>query len=209
MFPTHHGEAAVWLIRPSSPAGTGAGRRCRPVPKRHSWPHCRSARPTWASGCGPARVTAPVRGSVGLPNHLRRAGGPGWALVGDAGYHRDPISGHGITDALRDADLLAAAADRMLRDPADEAVAMTAYGQQRNDAVRDTFRITRELAEFPHPRRFAQAAARPEQGAGRRSPTADLAARPAVGLRQSSALLRSRWMGVQTAWGGGTPPAHG
>ena len=37
-----------------------------------------------------------------------------------------------------------------------EAVAMTAYGQQRNDAIRDTFRITRELAQFPHPRRFAE-----------------------------------------------------
>jgi flavin-dependent dehydrogenase len=97
-----------------------------------------------------------VRGSVALPNHVRQAAGPGWALVGDAGYHRDPISGHGLTDAFRDADLLAEAADRMLRDPADEAVAMTAYGQQRNGAIRDTFRITRELAEFPHPRRFAE-----------------------------------------------------
>jgi flavin-dependent dehydrogenase len=63
---------------------------------------------------------------------VRQAAGPGWALVGDAGYHRDPISGHGLTDAFRDAELLAEAADRMLRDAADEAVAMSAYGQQRN-----------------------------------------------------------------------------
>ena len=34
----------------------------------------------------------------------RRAGGPGWALVGDAGYFRDPLTAHGITDALRDAE---------------------------------------------------------------------------------------------------------
>jgi flavin-dependent dehydrogenase len=102
------------------------------------------------------QVTAPVRGSVALPNHVRQAAGPGWALVGDAGYHRDPITGHGLTDAFRDAELLAEAADRMLRDPADEAVAMTAYGQHRNDAIRDTFRITRELARFPAPRRFAE-----------------------------------------------------
>ena len=52
-------------------------------------------------------IRTPLRGTVALPNHVRRAGGPGWALVGDAGYHRDPITGHGITDAFRDAELLA------------------------------------------------------------------------------------------------------
>ena len=97
-----------------------------------------------------------MRGSVGLPNHLRRAAGPGWALVGDAGYHRDPITGHGLTDAFRDAELLAEAADAVLRDAADEPVAMAAYEQQRDDAIRDTFRITRALAAFPQPERFAE-----------------------------------------------------
>ena len=45
----------------------------------------------------------------GQVGHVRRAHGPGWALVGDAGYFKDPISAHGITDALRDAELLARA----------------------------------------------------------------------------------------------------
>jgi 2-polyprenyl-6-methoxyphenol hydroxylase-like FAD-dependent oxidoreductase len=40
---------------------------------------------------------------------MRRPWGPGWALVGDAGYWKDPISAHGLTDALRDAELLAGA----------------------------------------------------------------------------------------------------
>ena len=44
-----------------------------------------------------------------MPNHLRRAHGPGWALVGDAGYHRDAVTGHGLSDAYRDAELLAVA----------------------------------------------------------------------------------------------------
>ena len=61
------------------------------------------------------QVTAPLRGYVALPNHVRRPSGPGWALVGDAGYHRDPITGHGMTDAFRDAELLADAADAVLR----------------------------------------------------------------------------------------------
>jgi 2-polyprenyl-6-methoxyphenol hydroxylase-like FAD-dependent oxidoreductase len=46
----------------------------------------------------------------GVKGHLRRPVGPGWALVGDAGFFRDPITAHGITDALRDAELLARAA---------------------------------------------------------------------------------------------------
>jgi flavin-dependent dehydrogenase len=47
-----------------------------------------------------------MRSFPGQPGHLRRSHGPGWALVGDAGYFKDPITAHGITDALRDAELL-------------------------------------------------------------------------------------------------------
>ena len=47
-----------------------------------------------------------VHGWRGVPGHVRRSFGPGWALVGDAGYFKDPITTHGITDALRDAELL-------------------------------------------------------------------------------------------------------
>src|SRR5690606_34546608 len=45
----------------------------------------------------------------GVPGYLRAAHGPGWALVGDAGYFKDPVVAHGLTDALRDAELLARA----------------------------------------------------------------------------------------------------
>ena len=41
------------------------------------------------------------RGTQGL---LRQAHGPGWLLVGDAGFFRDPLTSHGISDALRDAE---------------------------------------------------------------------------------------------------------
>lgn len=59
----------------------------------------------------PDRMAAAVpigrlHGWAGLPGHLRQCWGPGWALVGDAGYFKDPITSHGITDALRDAELL-------------------------------------------------------------------------------------------------------
>ena len=48
-----------------------------------------------------------LRNVRGLPpGYLRSAYGPGWALVGDAGHWLDPMSTHGLTGALRDAELL-------------------------------------------------------------------------------------------------------
>ncbi len=51
----------------------------------------------------------PTRGTSDLPNVVRAAHGPGWALAGDAGLVMDPITGLGIGHALRDAELLSAA----------------------------------------------------------------------------------------------------
>lgn len=50
-----------------------------------------------------------LRTWTGRPGFIREAQGPGWALVGDAGSFLDPLSSHGITDALRDAERLALA----------------------------------------------------------------------------------------------------
>ncbi len=49
---------------------------------------------------------SPVRTFTGEPGWLRRPYGPGWTLVGGAGFWKDPISAHGLTDALRDAELV-------------------------------------------------------------------------------------------------------
>jgi flavin-dependent dehydrogenase len=60
-----------------------------------------------------ARVLPALPPSVsvfrGRPGHLRSAAGRGWLLVGDAGFFRDPLTAHGITDALRDAEGAASA----------------------------------------------------------------------------------------------------
>jgi flavin-dependent dehydrogenase len=55
-----------------------------------------------------AERIAPVRGRGDLVNFLRVPAGRGWALVGDAGQHKDPIFGQGIGDAVRSAKLLSA-----------------------------------------------------------------------------------------------------
>ena len=79
-------------------------------------------------------ATAPpsTRTFTGQPGYLRRPWGPGWALVGDAGSWKDPVSAHGLTDALRDADLLARAVVAVHRGEATEPQAYAEY-----EAVRD------------------------------------------------------------------------
>jgi 2-polyprenyl-6-methoxyphenol hydroxylase-like FAD-dependent oxidoreductase len=101
------------------------------------------------AGAGAAETMTPVRTASRLPNHVRAAAGPGWALVGDAGYHRDPITGHGITDAFRDAELLAVALGRALRGEVPEDEALAAYASERDRALAPIFDVTCRLAAFP------------------------------------------------------------
>lgn len=91
-----------------------------------------------------AEVTAPWRGAGDLRNFFRVPHGPGWALVGDAGYHRDPITGRGIADALRGAELLSAALTGVWRGRTTYDVALAAYGQARDAFVRPLYDFTVE-----------------------------------------------------------------
>jgi flavin-dependent dehydrogenase len=66
----------------------------------------REVAPALAGQLEHAAPVARFRTFPGQRGFLRRAHGPGWALVGDAGSFKDPSTAHGITDALRDAELL-------------------------------------------------------------------------------------------------------
>jgi len=96
-----------------------------------------------------ARRTSPVQGMLRQPNQLRQAFGPGWALVGDAGYYRDAVTAYGISDAFRDAELLAVALDQALGDAEQEPAALAGYQQQRDQALREIFELTCRLAAYP------------------------------------------------------------
>lgn len=87
----------------------------------------------------------------GVLNFFRRPFGPGWALVGDAGYTRDPITAQGITDAFRDAELCATAIDEAFGGgrPYDEA--MTGYQQTRDNQVMPIYEFTTQLASLEPP----------------------------------------------------------
>jgi len=90
-------------------------------------------------------------GTGDLPFFFRKPHGPGWALVGDAGYHKDPITAEGITDAFRDADLLAGAIDAGLsgRRPLDDALAE--YERTRNEEAMPLYDFTYQLAALETP----------------------------------------------------------
>ena len=85
---------------------------------------------------------ARLHGFAGHPGFFRRAHGPGWALVGDAGYFKDPLTAHGITDALRDAELVASAIE------AGSDAALADYQEQRDAASLDLFETTDAIASF-------------------------------------------------------------
>jgi menaquinone-9 beta-reductase len=71
--------------------------------------------PGLASRLNDARLSGPVIGVGPLARRVRRAAGPGFALVGDAAGFFDPFTGEGIYRALRGAELLAAGPDTYAR----------------------------------------------------------------------------------------------
>jgi 2-polyprenyl-6-methoxyphenol hydroxylase-like FAD-dependent oxidoreductase len=91
------------------------------------------------------------RGTGHLPNFLRRPYGDGWALVGDAGYHKDPILALGITDAFRDAELLADAVDAGLTGRRPLAAALAGYEGRRDALAAQGFENTLRFAELQPP----------------------------------------------------------
>lgn len=97
----------------------------------------------------PDRVAAAVpvgrlHGWAGLPGYLRQCWGPGWALVGDAGYFKDPITSHGITDALRDAELLVDSMTGRLTAPE----ALSSYQATRDGLSNRLFAATEAVAAY-------------------------------------------------------------
>ncbi len=98
--------------------------------------------PELAEHVASARPSDKLRAFAGVPGFLRRAVGPGWALVGDAAYFRDPITAHGITDAFREAELLS----RAFVERGGEALAE--YRAGRDDRVRGLLDVTHSIASF-------------------------------------------------------------
>jgi 2-polyprenyl-6-methoxyphenol hydroxylase-like FAD-dependent oxidoreductase len=106
--------------------------------------------PEFAARLAGATRVAPFTGGA-VPNFLRKPYGPGWALVGDAGYTKDPITAQGMSDAFRDAELCAAALDEVFRGAASFEDAMAAYQLTRDAQVLPIYDFTTELATLAPP----------------------------------------------------------
>jgi len=99
------------------------------------------------------RAATRVEGFHGaaVPNFFRRPYGDGWALVGDAGYCKDPITAQGISDAFRDAELCATALDEAFTGARTFDEAMFDYQRTRDEQVLPIYDFTTDMATLEPP----------------------------------------------------------
>jgi flavin-dependent dehydrogenase len=89
-----------------------------------------------------------IVGAGDMPNCYRKPYGPGWALVGDAGYVKDPITGLGISDAFRDAEFLAEALHAGFTGQRPLEAALASYERRRHAASKPAYDFTLDAARL-------------------------------------------------------------
>lgn len=142
VIPTNDGLTCVW-------AGTDAERFRREIRRdirRGFRGLLAQGAPEVAARLDGVDPAGRLRSFPGLAGYVRQAHGHGWALVGDAGYYKDPFSAHGISDALRDAELLAGAV-LAAPDPGLPG-SLAAYQATRDALSTDLFDIVETLVGF-------------------------------------------------------------
>lgn len=145
VFPTHDGLTCIWVGRSSG-----------------DWPaykadiesvHLAGLDAPLRERVRMGRRETPFKGTHRLPNRYHRCWGDGWALVGDAAYHRDPLTGMGIGDAFLGAELLADAIDKGL--DGDLAAALAGYQRELWDRTAAAFDYTVQSASLKDPAPWA------------------------------------------------------
>ncbi|HVJ92437.1 MAG TPA: NAD(P)/FAD-dependent oxidoreductase [Labilithrix sp.] len=135
VIPTNHSEACVFVaVPPERLLGWARGDLAAGFSNA-----VHSVNADLAQSLTVARRSGALRSLAGSPGFLRKACGNGWALVGDAGYFKDAITAHGMTDALRDAELLSRAiacgTDRALADYQETRDALSVEMLEASDAI--------------------------------------------------------------------------
>lgn len=139
IFPTHEGRTCIWVGRPNC-----------------EWPAYRAdIEGGYLEGLDAGilervrkgRRATPFKGTNKLPNFYRDSHGEGWALVGDAAYHRDPLTGMGIGDAFLGAQMLADALDARL----DDDVSLAGYQRAFREKTEAVFDYTLQSASLRDP----------------------------------------------------------
>jgi flavin-dependent dehydrogenase len=107
--------------------------------------------PTFAERARAGNRIEVYRGTADLRAFYRKPFGLGWALVGDAGYHKNPLTAQGITDAFRDAELLAGAIDAGFSGQAVLDDSLADYERRRNEATAPLYELSAEMATLQPP----------------------------------------------------------
>jgi flavin-dependent dehydrogenase len=144
-FPTNDGQTCIAVEYPN--------RAFAAIRSDHEGAFYRALEgvPGLAARVASGRRESRFEGTGDLPNFFRKPYGPGWALVGDAGYHKDPVTGLGITDAFLDARRLVEALDDGFsgRQPLDQA--LTCYEQRRNARAFPLYEVALQSVSFQPP----------------------------------------------------------
>ncbi len=144
LWPTNNQQTLIYVAWPAAEFGT-----FKSDVERH-YLATLDLVPALAERVRQGRRAERISGSGEMPNFYRKPYGPGWALVGDAGYLKDPITGLGMSDAFRDAELLASALDDGLAGRQPMELSLSRYEQQRNAASKPFYDFTLDTARM-HP----------------------------------------------------------
>jgi len=142
-IPTHHGHTVVLCGSPYD-----QWREFRSDIEGTYHRAIEAAVPEFGERLRAARRVERFVGTHHVPNFFRTPYGPGWALVGDAGYHKDPVTALGIADAFRDAELLVDALHATLSGQLPAATALSGYEQRRNEVAEPLYRYTVAQAKY-------------------------------------------------------------
>ena len=145
VFPTSDGQVCVFPQWPRAEF-----RSVRADAEGHVWAAVEQV-PRLAERLRAGHRAARLAGTGDLPNYFRTPYGPGWALAGDAGYHRDPLTAQGISDAFRDAQLLSDAINAGLAGRQPLATALAGYQRQRDEAAMAMYELTCQRAALEPP----------------------------------------------------------
>ncbi|MEW2512405.1 NAD(P)/FAD-dependent oxidoreductase [Streptomyces sp. NPDC046870] len=140
MWPTHDGLTTVAATLPRSVYGRGGA--------REAFAGALARVPEVRDRLAAGRAVGAVQGAQNLRNYFRRAWGPGWALAGDAGHHKDPIGARGISDAFTDAAGLFRALDDVLTGRLPEERALERFRARRDTGRAAAFAFVCRQAEL-------------------------------------------------------------
>ena len=146
VFPTNDGQVCVFLQWPRAEFGS-----VRADAEGHLWAAVAQVPGLAGRLHSQSRRAARLEGTGDLPNFFRTPYGPGWALAGDTGYHRDPLTAQGMSDAFRDAQLLSEAIDAHLAGRQPLAGALAGYQRQRDQAATAMYELTCQRAALEPP----------------------------------------------------------